>query len=201
MNYKKVETIVIIVDDGSIIKSHIDWVQSTFPMIQLVEKEKNGGIAKCKNTCLRMLKESNVDIYFLLDDDIEIIQSFEDKYINALKEDNVFILDGPSPNDSSTHSCKKDNLYGPCICFTKNILLNCGYFKIPPQKWGHEHSWFTNRVMWCTNQSHYADISSSKYYMRVTNVNSTLDDKEKNSQATENLSIMNNYHIYHSCIE
>ena len=41
MTYKKTDTIVFVVDDGSSIHSHIEWVHNTFPSIQVVKKKEN----------------------------------------------------------------------------------------------------------------------------------------------------------------
>ena len=52
-----------------------------------------------------MLTEFNVDVYFLLDDDVEILKPFEEKYIESLKE--VHFLSGHSQETGNNHSSYK----------------------------------------------------------------------------------------------
>ena len=202
MKYKKEDTIVIVVDDGSLINDHIIWMKEIFPMIT-IEKKQNGGIAKCKNTCLRVLTEFNVDVYFLLDDDVEILQSFEEKYIESLKE--VHILSGHSQESGNNHfsytknTCKTDKLNGFLLCFIKKTFLKSGYFRVPEGKWGMEHCWYTKRVMKCTNTTNYFDVNSFDLY-KLIDCDSTLTSIEKETELKKNVNMMNNY-VYYPCIE
>jgi len=203
MKYKKEDTIVIVVDDGSLINNHIIWMKEIFPMITIIEKKQNGGIAKCKNTCLRVLTEFNVDVYFLLDDDVEILQPFEYKYIESLKE--VHILSGHFTEYKINHfsytknTCRTEALNGFLLCFNKKTFLTSGYFRIPEEKYGYEHVWYTKRVMSCTNTPYYFDVNAFDLYKLIT-VDSTFSLIEKEPQLKKNEKMMNNY-VYYPCIE
>jgi len=207
MKYKKADTVVIIVDDGSSIKDHVSWVKSTFPTIIVIEKGSNNGIAKCKNTCLRMLYNSSCNYYFLLDDDIEILQPIEDKYIHSLDDENISILSGransnPIISNYSHYTNKTDHLNGYVLCFSRQTFIKSGYFKVFPYKYGHEHTWYTHRAMSCTNQLGYFDISSNELYIKLISVESSINDKQKTHDCNENTKFMqiSNYD-YQNCIE
>jgi hypothetical protein len=207
MKYKKPDTVVIIVDDGSLIKNHLTWVSITFPDIIIVEKPTNNGISKCKNTCLRMLYENNCDYFFLLDDDIEILQPIEDKYINSLYDDKVSILSGRAESNPvvlnySKNTNQTNHLNGYVLCFSKLTFMKSGYFKVFPCKYGHEHTWYTHRVMSCTNQIGYFDIASNEFYIKLISVESSINDEQRQYEFGKNQHFLNIYNTdYENCIE
>jgi hypothetical protein len=178
-------------------------MKEVFPMITIIEKKQNGGIAKCKNTCLRVLTEFNVDVYFLLDDDVEILQPFECKYIESLKE--VHILSGHSPEYKIEHfsytknTCITEAVNGFLLCFNKKTFLTSGYFRVMDEKYGYEHVWYTKRVMKCTNTPYYFDVNSFDLY-KLINVETTVISTEKEHQLNKNSKMINNF-VYYPCIE
>jgi glycosyltransferase involved in cell wall biosynthesis len=208
MKYKKEDTIVIIVDDGSIVRDHISWVKTTFPSIILIEKEINGGIAKCKNTCLRTLYESNCDVFFLLDDDIDFLQPIENKYLLSLNEKDVSILCGRTDTNAiidnySINTNKTALLNGYLLCFTKNTFIKAGYFKVFPYKYGHEHTWYTFRIMKVMGQSFFCDISFNDKYIKLISVESSADYEQHTHELHENEKYLHKYStdIKEQCIE
>jgi uncharacterized protein (DUF3820 family) len=207
MKYKKADTVVILVDDGSSVKEHVRWVKTTFPTIIVIEKETNSGIAKCKNTCLRMLYNSPCAYFFLLDDDIEILQPIEDKYILSLSDENVHILSGASGvnhiiSSYSTNTNITQLLQGYLLCFTKQTFIKSGYFKVFPSKYGHEHTWYTYRVMKHNEQTYFLDIKNSVLYTNIIPALSSICDEQKTHDCNENTKFMqiSNYD-YQNCIE
>jgi glycosyltransferase involved in cell wall biosynthesis len=210
MKYKKEDSIVIIVDDGSIVKDHISWVKTTFPSIILIEKEINGGIAKCKNTCIRALYESNCDVFFLLDDDVEFLQQIEYKYLLSLNEKNISILCGNSNvtfnvtiGNYSVNTNITAALNGYLLCFTKHTFIKAGYFKVFPYKYGHEHTWYTKRIMKVMNQTFFCDISFNDTYVKLLSVKSSCSDEERHNGIHGNEIFLNTCSIdtYEQCIE
>jgi glycosyltransferase involved in cell wall biosynthesis len=186
MKHKKKETLVIVVDDGSAVKDHILWVKTTFPEITLFEKEQNGGIAKCKNTCLRLLRESNCDNFFLMDDDLEVLQPIEDVYVKALCDKRVGILSGTTLGnvilrDYTDSTCVTQLLNGFLLCLPRYNFEKAGYFKIFPHKYGHEHTWYTFRVMTTTGQTEFLNIKSFMSHVRLINVLSSVPSEEVHS--------------------
>ena len=207
MKYKKADTVVIIVDDGSVVKNHLDWVSITFPDILIVEKPTNNGIAKCKNTSLRVLYENNCDYFFLLDDDIEILQPIEDTYIHSLCDEHVHILSGASSANQIISSYSANTnitqlLQGYLLCFTRQTFIKSGYFKVFPSKYGHEHTWYTYRVMKHNKQTHFLDIKNSVLYTNIIHALSSICEEQKTQDCIENTKFMNitNYE-YQNCIE
>jgi hypothetical protein len=208
MKYKKEDTIVIIVDDGSIVKDHISWVKMSFPNIIVIEKEINGGIAKCKNTCLRALYESNCDVFFLFDDDIEILQPIEDKYIYSLENEHISILSGRSAwvkiiSPYINNTIITEELNGYLLCFTKNTFIKTGYFKVFPCKYGHEHVWYTFRVMRILNQTHYLDIKDNEIYVKLLDVieSSVCREQQDNDIPKNGFELSISTFEYEKCIE
>lgn len=207
MKYKETETIVIIVDDGSIVNDHIIWVKTIFPDITVIERKENGGVAKCKNTCLRALNEANCDIFFLLDDDITFLQSIEDKYRKSLCDRNVKILSGrsawnPIVQEYSENTIMTALLDGFLLCFTRYTFKKAGYFKIFPCKYGHEHTWYTFRIMNCTGQKGYFDIKFNDQYITLICTESSVSYEDKMYQIKENEKQVYTYcDTYQECIE
>jgi hypothetical protein len=207
MKFKKEDTIVIIVDDGSIVKDHISWVKMSFPNIIVIEKEINGGIAKCKNTCLRALYESNCDVFFLLDDDIEILQPIEDIYVFSLQHKLISILSArleynPIISPYFNNTIVTQELNGYLMCFTKNTFIETGYFKVFPCKYGYEHVWYTRKAMKTKLQDYYLDIINSHLYITILNIESSVCEEQKICNIAENsLVLINSNYNYEICIE
>jgi|LauGreSBDMM110SN_4_FD.fasta_scaffold56606_2 glycosyltransferase involved in cell wall biosynthesis len=180
MTTKKKNTVVIIVDDGSPITEHLDWVKSQYPTIKCVRKSENGGIAKCKNTCLRELNDAGCDVFFLFDDDVSLLQSIEDKYVAAIQEEDVYVLSGVSHGNTvlcefTSNTVRTHLLNGFLLCFTAETFATAGYFKIFPEKYGHEHTWYTYRIMRVTGQPGFLDISGGENLYRMLDTAGSLE--------------------------
>jgi glycosyltransferase involved in cell wall biosynthesis len=208
MNTKKQDSVVIIVDDGSPVTDHLDWVTSTYPEIRLVHKPENGGIARCKNTCLRALSDAGCDIFFLLDDDFELVAQIEDKYSLALQETGGILSGCTSTNPSigpySDNTVQTSILNGFLLCFSTQIFRAAGYFKIFPHKYGHEHTWYTKRMMQVSGQPCFLDISDSGKFYRFMPIQSSMDEEERLQELVENEAALNLYLSdlnYEPCIE
>ena len=72
---------IIIVDDGSTNLEHIRYLQLCG--CKVIFKKSNGGIARAKNTCIRVMRDLNVDNGFLVDDDILFCPGWYEAYIEA----------------------------------------------------------------------------------------------------------------------
>ena len=209
MTTKKQESIVILVDDGSPVTEHLDWVTSTYPQITIVRKPENGGIARCKNTCLRELFEADCDIFFLLDDDFALLKQIEDKYTLALQEKDVSVLSGCTDYNAiigpySENTYQTSILNGFLLCFSVKTFMEAGYFKIFPHKYGHEHTWYTKRIMNASGQTCFLDISDSTQFYRFTPIQSSMDEEQRLQELVQNEMYLNLYLSnlsYESCIE
>ena len=209
MTTKKKDSVVIVVDDGSPAKEHLDWITTTYPAITIVRKPENGGIARCKNTCLRALFEADCDIFFLFDDDFELLTQIEDKYTLALKEEGVRVLSGCTDYNGiiepySANTVQTAILNGFLLCFTVNTFMEAGYFKIFPHKYGHEHTWYTKRIMNSSGQTCFLDISDSANFYRFTPIPSSMDEHQRLQELVQNEHFLCQYLSnlgYEACIE
>ena len=64
----KINTYVVIIVDGKIPKRHNELLSKY--NFNIFRRPKNGGVARTKNTSIRLLLEQKVDIGFLADDDV-----------------------------------------------------------------------------------------------------------------------------------
>ena len=63
----------VLVVDGDIPERHdtiLENINKLNKNIHIYKREKNGGVARTKNTSIRLLLEQNVDVGFLMDDDV-----------------------------------------------------------------------------------------------------------------------------------
>ena len=65
---------IVIVVDGEVPKKHKQLLNEFKFKIHF--KKENGGVAKAKNTSIRLLLEQNIDIGFLSDDDVLYKKNF-----------------------------------------------------------------------------------------------------------------------------
>ena len=78
---------IVVVVDGNIPECHtniLNEVNKLNPNINIYKREKNGGVARTKNTSIRLLLEQNIDIGFLADDDILYKSGCIEKYCNTI---------------------------------------------------------------------------------------------------------------------
>jgi len=141
---------VHIVSDG-ITERHRNILKE-FPQFKHIERSYNGGVAKAKNTSIKELLESGVDIGFLADDDMVFLDSSVfHQYARAIEITGIphFSLFQESRDIIKTHKnialrCTP-YIMGCFLTFTKELIEDIGYFRILPYKYGHEHSNFSLR--------------------------------------------------------
>jgi GT2 family glycosyltransferase len=164
-----------LVDDGSDSKEHIEWVRSlNHPQITIVEKEKNGGISRCKNTCMRLILESGAEIGYLADDDMLYKKGWDEAYAKSMSETNIhhfcFFADYDKCRTSIVPYGKGKVLRTPhtngCfITFTKAVFEKMGNFVVLPYRYGHEHINFYFRCMAHGFLPFPCDIANSRDYL------------------------------------
>lgn len=149
---------IYVVDDCSEVKDHLRWVTALGdPRVVVFEKDVNGGIAKAKNTCIRLcLQKTEVGYFFLSDDDVVFKTSrWFECYTTAVDHTDIqhfsFALPGSARNNSATVTVRgydvlKTGIVNGCLLMgTRSLVERVGYFKILPHKYGHEHSNYSNR--------------------------------------------------------
>jgi GT2 family glycosyltransferase len=166
---------VNIVSDG-ITARHRKIIEG-YPQFNHIERAENGGIAKAKNTSIRVLLEQDVDIGFLADDDL--IFKRPDVflvYATAVMKTGIphfcyFEVDHPNEVENviiNGHEIRKTRfIMGSFMTFTPELIEKVGWFRVFDYKYGHEHSNFTLR---CVEQKHipfFCDIINPFDYIRM----------------------------------
>lgn len=192
--------VLYVVDDGSTIKDHLAWARElNDPRIVIHEKAENGGIAKAKNTCIRLcLENPEVDYFFLSDDDVEFKTAhWYDCYMKAVQATNIphFSLAlAPFARKDSTMTIVNNYpiLSTPIVngCFltgTRQLIQEVGYFKVLPYKYGHEHSNFSTRCRLLTGG--FYDV-----YDSLDHIDAIPDSLIHHSTVINNEEIQANHH-------
>lgn len=143
---------IYIVDDGSTTDDHLSFVERLhIPNLTIVKKPLNSGIARTKNTCLRLI-HSHGGIGFLADDDLIYGENWSSEYEQAIIKTNIHhfcaFIEGAQTdpiviNNVSLRSTPWVN--GCFLTVTKQLIDHIGYFKVMEYGYGHEHSNFTLR--------------------------------------------------------
>jgi len=157
---------VIIVVDGPIPIKHQQLLDKFTNIFNIHYKKINGGVAKVKNTSIRLLMDKNIDIGFLMDDDVEYKLNCMDKYVEAILSCNLHHMSytqmnpivHPKETWESMGYIKSDiNNFeimkhhgkgvGCLLSFTPELINKIGYFKVMEGKYGYEHINFTYRAL------------------------------------------------------
>ena len=166
---------IIIIDDGSEIQEHLDYIKKIkYNKLSFHIKANNQGVAKCKNTSMRLAIE-NSDIGFIADDDLIYKTGWDTIYTDAISKTHfshfTFCAENRSEqevvNNNGLNILKLKNVNGCFFTVTKNILDTIGYMRILPYKFGHEHSNFSIR---CINKQiipYFVDVEKSDTCLNV----------------------------------
>lgn len=170
---------VSIIDDGSTDSQHLAYLESLTPAISVIRRPKRGGIARAKNTALRVLQESRVELGFLAEDDIAFSPGWWNAYAEAHEATGIHHFSWAWDDDPSGLMRKAECLIqgyavvhtshvnGMFLTFTPTVLQLVGGFKILPAIWGHEHTHWTRRIVYAGLAPFYADVIDSGRYLGV----------------------------------
>ena len=184
---------VIIVDDGSPHAKHHAYLNSLPEKYRVIRRQENGGISLGKNTCMRAILETDAEIGFIAEDDIEFLDGWHRQYIRAHLATGIqhfcWALD-----DDPWHRMRKipqsvrgfpvamtTRLAGVFVTFTRDVAKRVGGFKPLAGKWGHMHANWTRRIIAAGLSPHFVDVTDSNRYVRLNaqHVHSTVPDAEK----------------------
>jgi len=167
---------IFIVDDGSDTKR--DSVRMSYGRdAKVTVKPENAGIARGKNTSIRLLMEHGVDIGFLADDDVKFGPGWWEDYIDIHENtcDKIQHLSwarrdqkNKSPHYKWCLGCRvaKPNwLNGLLLTFTPKVIETVGGFWATEVKWGWDHVNWTNRIVEAGLAPYYADVADPKVWM------------------------------------
>ena len=184
---------VFIVDDGSTCCSHIQYLESLKSRYQVTRREQNGGVCRGKNTCIRLLRNSGVDVGFLAEDDIEFRSGWQDQYLTAHRLTGIHHFSWTWDQDPSGRMRKvireinghqiveTSLLNGVLLTFTQAVIEQIGGFKLLPGKWGHTHTNWTMRIVKSGLAPFFSDVCNSNQFIGINRfgLHSAVSDEEK----------------------
>ena len=164
IKHSEYQTYVVIVVDGNVPQKHIDILKK-YPF-DIHIKKINGGVARVKNTSIRLLLEQNINIGFLADDDVLYKKDFLKPYVNSIIKGNILHM-GYCQVPEKVHPRKEweslgyikteyngvevmkhgGKSVGCWLSFTPELIKQIGYFKVMEGKYGYEHINFTLRCI------------------------------------------------------
>ncbi len=170
---------VVIVDDGSKDPKHSEHLNAFEQKgVRVVRRPKRGGISRAKNTCLRVLRDSEFDFGFIMEDDVEVSPNWWQPYVNAHKKTGIHHFSWAADRHFSNmhkrvRTVRKgqvvqcSRLNGVLLTVTPRQIAKIGGFKVLPRKWGFEHINYTDRCVRNGFAPFYADILGSEKFVRL----------------------------------
>ncbi len=178
----KLNLYIVIVVDGIIPVKH-QTIISKYDF-NVYHRDKNGGVARTKNTSIRLILEQNCYIGFLMDDDVLYKPECFEKYIDAMLNGNIHhmvychmppIVHPKNEWDKFGYIETHINNYplmkhggggvGCLLSFTPRLIKKIGYFKVMSGKYGYEHINFTKRAIFHNVIPFASDIINSINYI------------------------------------
>ena len=195
LNHSGYDGPVYIVDDGSRDQEHLMYLDELSMEHHVIRRLSNGGIARAKNTCLRVLSDAKIDLGFIAEDDISFQQGWCNAYAEAHSATGIHHFSWAWDNDPSGDMRKTRHLIrgypivstsrvnGLFLTFTSRVLQDVGGFKVLPAAWGHEHTNLTKRIVSARLAPFFADIIDSNKFICFNGNESTsairTDDREQ----------------------
>jgi len=169
---------LVVVDDGSSKVHHemLTWLQKRYGMT-VIYKRENTGIAKTKNSCLKIFLNSSFDHLFLVDHDMYFLKPGWDRhYIDTAKGTGFKHLslytacnEHPCNRTSSngTDCVLTPGLQGAFLYVDRGAVASVGGFRIFPRKYGMEHVDWSHRLKAHTKMQHNVDAPNSLSYVTI----------------------------------
>lgn len=165
---------IFLIDDGSTCVEHIHLINAIDRDRKIVVIRRfHGGVARAKNSCIRMLLSDNIDIGFLADDDVLYKNPmWHVAYSEAIERtgmDHLSFYHNNKPCEVTSFRGyqlrKSPDVNGCFFTFTKRLIDRIGYLKILPNDYGHEHSNFSFRADRIFGQNGFFDIVDAKNFI------------------------------------
>ena len=173
---------IVIVVDGPIPLIH-QQILSKYDF-NVYHRSDNGGVARTKNTSIRLLLENGVAIGFLMDDDVEYKDGCLEQYVSAMLNTGLhhmsycqmpeivhpkhewskmgYLKSNINNYDVMTHG---GGGVGCLLSFTPELIEKIGYFKVMSGKYGYEHINFSHRAIYHKMIPYVSDIVESHKYI------------------------------------
>lgn len=188
---------LLLVDDGSSegYRNFLTQLQKTEESnnIHVYLRPSNGGIARSKNTCIRLFLRFQIDHLFLSDHDLAFTRpGWQELYINkaivtgighfSLYLDNQAVYSARYINPRTKEIAlvsETPGLNGVLLYVNRRLALAAGGMRIFPSKYGHEHVEFTVRAMRLGFAPYYCDVPISWRFFVLQSSRSVLNDEMK----------------------
>lgn len=188
---------LLIVDDGSTYqyKQFLSNISASYSDVSLYLRPSNGGVSKAKNSCIRVFVDKGYSYLFLSDHDMFFNRRGWDRlYINTslatgINHLSYFLSNGPAY--ASTYRgvpiANTPHVNGAFLFVTRKAIDIAGGFRVFPQKYGHEHSEFTLRMLYKKMMpAFFADVVGSEKYLTLQTRQSVIGEDSKVPQLAEN---------------
>lgn len=194
---------LLIVDDKSQ-PEYQDFLVSLTAMlldrVSILMRPKNGGVSRCKNSCLKVFLDGDYDHLFLADHDIVFKKpGWQEHYISTssitgIQMFSYFVGNGPKFDFNYSHHIVSNSpwLNGCLLYMTRKVVSSIGGMNVLPQKWGHEHTLYTYRAIIAGYAPFTADVARSEDYLYLGSNDSVFNAAEKRKFADINLKAMKN---------
>jgi len=187
-----------IIDDGSLMKDHLDFFASlNDDRIKVYVQEQNTGLSRVKNRGIQQILEDGSDFGFLADDDVYYEKGWWNMYLEAYEKTGIPHFCCTTPNTGHVEvvngfSIKNVGVHqGAVITFSKKMIEEMGYYKVLPCKLGHEHTQWTNKVVYRKIAPFIADTVNSSDFLRSIDGGCTTRPGDFMQQAQTNLGFIN----------
>jgi glycosyltransferase involved in cell wall biosynthesis len=199
---------IYLVDDGSTRTEHLEGIDKRVTVI----RKEHGGIARTKNTCIRLLLEDGVDVGFLADDDVFYLDfAWHIAYSDAVRDtgmDHLSFYHNNKPCDLVYYNGyplrRTPDVNGCFFTFTGRLIERIGYIKVLPCDYGHEHSNFSFRADRLFGQGGFFDLVDAKRYIDLVpeslSVKSVVDVNEESLAVNAKVAILSEF-TYEQCVE
>ena len=179
---------IYIVDDGSPNRDLSFYRRQ--PNVQVVVKPYNVGVARGKNTSIRLLIDDEVDVGFLLDDDMIFKQDWWDDYLDVHeRSDKIHHLSWANRGEwggafyperfDGVQLVRTEHLNGCMLTFTPTLIATIGGFWVTPLKWGWDHVNWTHRAREHGMMPFFADVPDPQLFLGEMNNISTVTESQK----------------------
>lgn len=170
---------VFVVDDASTDADHLRFLASLPGRYRVVRRERNGGISRAKNTCIRAMMEVGVDVGFIAEDDISFRPGWTAAYLAAHSGTGIHHFSWAWDADPSGRMKKRRKVIrghavvhsslvnGLLLTFTRRVIELVGGFRVLPGKWGHTHTNWTRRIVKAKLAPFFADVVNSNRLIAI----------------------------------